>query len=163
MDFLYDATPISSFAPNTFFDLPYTTLTMARGSTRTIAKNHRQKGASAAQNSVYQTYELLELIMLDLRPKDIIRAAMRVNKTWHTTINSSVPLNKEIVSSSFVLQHLEKDSDHASAASITHVAIFWAPCSPNKLARRRSFMLLINRSTRHTQRNSLMAMKGYLA
>lgn len=98
---------------------------MARGSTRISARNYRQKGAPAAQHAVFKTYELLEMILLALRPRDILRAAIRVDKSWHSTAASSIPINKKIISSSFTLEQLNKHPERVSAANLVHFDLFW--------------------------------------
>ncbi|KKY19624.1 hypothetical protein UCDDS831_g05283 [Diplodia seriata] len=51
---------------------------------------------SAAVTTVFNTTELLELILLSLDPRTLLTAATRVNRRFHDTLRASLPLRRAL-------------------------------------------------------------------
>ncbi|KAL1634841.1 hypothetical protein SLS58_010524 [Diplodia intermedia] len=65
--------------------------------------------SAAATTTVFNTTELLELILLSLDPRTLLTAAARVNRRFHDTLRASLPLRRAL----FRLgRYDEPDADH---------------------------------------------------
>lgn len=73
---------------------------------------------------MFATYELLQQIILEIPPSDILSAA-KVNKIWNATVSSSATISKQLLSSYFALSQMHINSDRLQADKITRLSLFW--------------------------------------
>lgn len=86
---------------------------------------------SPVTEAVFNTYELLESIILALPAKDII-AARGVTKAWRTMIDSSISINKRIMSSALVTTSVINRT--ISRSTFTVASVVWGDIIVKKVS-----------------------------
>ena len=77
-----------------------------------------------ARISLLNTFELLEKIILGLPFGDVLKAASKVNKTWHNVVTSSIEIDKHFISSRLFATALR--DRRVKRRNITLIPFVWA-------------------------------------
>ena len=92
---------------------------MASYNTNSATVTDVEVNHTSAQNAVFNTYELLEAIILYVPAEDILFAA-KVNKTWHSVIATSLPIGKYLQKTLNVFGPLGKRKEDLEGTYIGH-------------------------------------------